>query len=543
MDNDTDVDIIVVGGGSAGCAVAGRLAEHGALKVMLVEAGKAGRDINTRIPAMVAKLVMNPAYDWVLPVEPDASTGGQPGFWPAGKCLGGGSSINGMMYIRGHADDYDAWARLGARGWSYADCLPYFRRMESNPRGGPFHGASGPLKVSESRLDYPLTDAWMESAVAAGVPRCADLNGDGYQAIGVDRVQASQHAGNRWSSADAYVRSGRHGGRLQLTGEARVTRILVENGAACGVELRRDDGSRQTVRAARGVVISAGTMASPKLLMLSGIGPAGRLAAAGVDPLRDLPGVGQNLQDHVGLNVAWEVRGRSFNSDLRGLGPVRAGADYLIRRRGMLTAAISNAQALVRTRRGLSSPNIQIAFSPFSFDILPGGVRQMPKQSMVSMLVCVTHPGSRGTVALRSADPDDPPLIRHELLGDADDLQQICEGVELARRIMAQAPIAEAVVAEAKPGAGIDGEALRDWVRERAISCFHQVGTCRMGEDDMAVVTPELKVRGLEGLWVADCSVMPRQVGANTNATAIMIGDKAADHILADLGLVSAMAA
>lgn len=543
MSGSTDVDIIVVGGGSAGCAVAGRLAEHSALKVMLIEAGKAKPDINTRIPAMVAKLVMNPAYDWVLPVEADASVGGQPGFWPAGKCLGGGSSINGMMYIRGHADDYDAWARLGAKGWGYADCLPYFLRMESNPRGGPFHGSSGPLKVSESRLDYPLTDAWIDSAVAAGVPRCADLNGDGYQAIGVDRVQASQHNGNRWSSADAYVRSDISGGRLQVIDEARVMRIIVENGVACGIELSRPDGTRQTIRSARGVVLSTGALASPKVLMLSGIGPAGQLAALGIDPLRDLPGVGQNLQDHVGLNVAWDVRGRSINSDLRGFGPMRGGIDYLMWRRGMLTAAISNAQALVRTREGLSSPNIQIAFSPFAFEILPGGVRHMPKQSMVSMLVCVMHPGSRGSIALRSANPDDPALIRHELLGDPDDLAQICEGVALARGIMAQQPIAEAVVAEAKPGIGIEGDALREWVRERAISCFHQVGTCRMGTDDMAVVTPELKVRGLEGLWVADCSVMPRQVGANTNATAIMIGDKAASHVLADLGLVAAMAA
>lgn len=531
-----EADIIVIGGGSAGCAVAGRIAADSDLKVLLVEAGKDRLNFNTKVPAGVAKLVMNPEYDWMYPVEPDSSTNGQPSFWPAGKWLGGGSSINGMMYIRGHAADYDRWESLGAEGWGYADCLPYFRRMETNPRPGPFHGKTGPLHVSESRLSYPLTDEWIASAVNAGHPRAADHNGDGRLAEGADHVQASQRDGARWSSADAYVRSGIGGDRLQLLSQAKVRRILVENGQAVGVEVIRADGSRAELRARHGVVLSAGAMGSPKLLMLSGIGDREELAAAGVEPVRHLPGVGKNLQDHVGLNVAWEMRGRSINSDLKGIGPLKVGLEYLLKKSGPLSAAISNAQVMARTGPGLSQPDIQIAFSPFSFDIGEGGERNMPPAPMVSMLVCVMQPKARGALRLRSADPDAPPLIELPLLGGEGDLQRIADGIAIARRIMATDPIAKHVVAEAKPGHGVEGVALVDWIRSRAMSCFHQMGTCRIGTDDLAVVGPDLKVRGLDNLWVADCSVAPTMVSANTNATAIMIGEKAADHVLVALG-------
>lgn len=536
-----EADIIVIGGGSAGCAVAGRIAADSSLRVLLVEAGKDRLDFSTKVPAGVAKLVMNPAYDWCYPVEPDPSTNGHPSFWPAGRWLGGGSSINGMMYIRGHAADYDRWASQGAAGWGYADCLPYFRRMETNPRPGPFHGDSGPLHVSESRLSYSLTGDWIESAVNAGHPRAADHNGDGRLAEGADMVQSSQRDGRRWSSADAYVRSGIGGDRLQLLSEARVRRILVENGQAVGVEVIRADGSRAELRARRGVVLAAGAMGSPKLLMLSGIGDREDLAAAGVEPVRHLPGVGRNLQDHVGLNIAWEMRGRSINSDLTGIGPLKAGLEYLLKKSGPLSAAISNAQVMARTEDGLAQPDIQIAFSPFSFDIGEGGARHMPPVPMISMLVCVMQPKARGALKLRDADPDSPPRIELALLSGEGDLKRIADGIAIARRIMATDPIAKHVVAEAKPGHGVEGGALVEWIRGRAMSCFHQMGTCRMGTDEMAVVGPDLAVHGLRNLWVADCSVAPTMVSANTNATAIMIGEKAADHVMVALGEKPAM--
>ncbi|TNE39304.1 MAG: FAD-binding protein [Sphingomonadales bacterium] len=531
-------DIIVVGGGSAGCAMAGRLAENPNISVLLIEAGGDKADMHTRVPAMVSRLVMNPRYDWMLPVEPDASVKGRADFWPAGKWLGGGSSINGMMYIRGNAHDYDHWAQLGATGWSYDDVLPYFRRMENNPREGRFHGKDGPMRVSESRLRYSVTDRWIESATHAGVPRCADLNGDGRVAEGVDHVQMSQTGGRRWSSADGYIRNGKHGGRLTVMARTSVRRIIVENGRACGVEIMEAGGAVRTIRARRGVVLSAGAMGSPKLLMLSGIGPAAHLREQGLEVVRDAPGVGTNLQDHVGLNIAWKIRGVSLNSEIRGLGLAKAGLEYLVRKTGMLTTAIAHAQAMIYTRPGLPAPNIQLAFSPFAFEVGANGERFLPPESSVSMLVCALHPAARGTLLLRSPDPEASPLIRHRLLGEDDeDLEQIVEGIEIARRIMAQAPLADEVVAEMKPGADIKGDALRDFVRTVAISCFHQVGTCRMGTDAMAVVDPSLRVHGVDGLWVADCSVAPSLVGANTNATAIMIGDKGADHVLAALGM------
>lgn len=532
-------DIIVVGGGSAGCAMAARLTEEGSLSVLLVEGGNGTPSISTRMPAMVAKLVMNTAYDWCLPVEPDHSTTGRPSVWPAGKRLGGGSSINGMMYIRGHARNYDAWADAGAEGWSYKDCLPYFRRMESNPRSDiAFHGQSGPMHVSELRLRYPVTDAWIDSTINAGIPRCHDLNGDGYAAEGADHVQASQRNGNRWSTADGYIRNRDHGGRLEVLCNQRVTRVIIENCQAVGIALIGTKGAQREIRAKQGVVLCAGTMGTPKLLMLSGIGPAAHLKEMGINVLHDSPAVGTDLQDHVGLHIVHEVNCRSIITDMRGLGMIKSGIEYFTHKTGLLTTAIGHAHAMIRTRPELSAPNIQLVFAPFAFEMKENGDRPMPKQSSVSTLVACVHPGARGEITLRSADPTAPPVIRHNLLEDPNDVDQIIEGIAVVRSIMAQSPIAGMIVSEVKPGRSVDDrEAMQAFVRSHAMSLFHPIGTCRMGADEASVVDPNLKVRGLDRLWVADCSIMPSHVGANTNATAIMIGDKGADHVLAGLGL------
>lgn len=532
-------DIVVVGGGTAGCAVAGRLAAAGGCLVTLLEAGDGRTSLNTTVPALVSKLVMNPDFDWMYPTEADPSIGGREDIWPSGKRLGGGSAINGMMYIRGHADDYDRWRDLGAQGWDYDSCLPYFRRMEANPRAGAFHGSSGPVKVSETRLDYPLTDSWIASAQNTGLP-LRDLNGDGREAIGVDRVQQSQWKGRRWSAADAYVRSGMGSGRLEVRDRAAVNRIVIEGGRAVGVEYR--DGHSGEVRridASRGVVLSAGALASPKLLLLSGIGPHAMLRNHEIATIVDLPGVGANLQEHVGIHLVSPVNARTINSDLQGSGPARAVFKYLLSRSGPMTAGIATAQAMLRLDGDLDS-SIQLGFSPFAFEILPTGQRRLRAESAVTILIAALHPRSRGRVSLRSADPKAPPLIEHSLLGDRRDVDLLGRGLERARWIMAAEPMRSLLSGESHPRRELAGEALEDYIRATAFPLFHPVGTCRIGQDDMAVVDPELRVRGVDGLWVADCSVAPELVCANTNATANMLGEKGSDHILARLSPASA---
>ena len=526
-----DFDLIVVGGGSAGCAMAGRLAESGRCRVLLLEAGASDRHYRSLIPALTSAVVQHPDFDWRYVTEPDPSIGGRADVWPGGKRLGGGSAINGMMFIRGHRWDYDNWAALGADGWDYASVLPYFRRMEDNERGADeWRGVGGPVSVSENRARFPITDSWVKAAVEAGHERSPDLNGA--RAEGVDHVQVSQRKGIRCSSAAAYIHRGAHRDRLKVQTEAQVTRILVEQGRAVGVEYVLG-GATRTVRARHGVVLSAGTMNSPRMLMLSGIGPAEHLKAVGVDVVHALPGVGRNLQDHVGTHLVNEVNVPTLNSEAHGLAAVRHVIGFTLRRRGILTTGIAHAQAMVKSRPGLAAPNLQIAFTAFSFDFDETGKLVLRRTPSVSTLVGLMRPSHRGRIMLRSADPFAPPVIDHRQLGSDDDVEQIVEGLEIARNIMAQPAIAPLVTAETRPGRELaTREQLRGYVRMAAIPLYHPVGTCRIGKDELAVVDPDLRVRGLTGLWVADASVMPSLPAANTNATAIMIGDKGADHVL-----------
>jgi len=526
-------DLIVIGGGSAGCAMAGRLSEDGRYNVLLLEAGEKP-DFRNKVPALTSAVVQNPAYDWCYQAEPDPSVGGRADVWPAGKRLGGGSSINGMMFIRGHSWDYDNWARMGATGWDYASVLPYFRRMESNERGGDeWRGSDGPLSVSEGRARYPITTAWIDAAVEAGIRRSQDLNGA--RAEGVDYVQFSQRRGMRCSTATAYIDSARGRKTLSVETGAQVTRILVEDGRAAGVEYVLH-GQKKTVRARRGVVLSAGSMNSPRLLMLSGIGPAAHLQQLGIDVVLDLPGVGRNLQDHVGTHLVNEVNIPTLNSEARGLAGLRHAMRFLFGRQGALTTGIGHAQAFVKSRPGLPAPNIQLAFAAFAFDLDERGKLVLREKPAVSTLIGLMRPRHRGQITLRSADPLAPPVIRHQLLGDDDDVEQIVEGFGIARDIMAQPAIAPFILSEVRPGAALGPEQLRDYVRMAGFTLYHPVGTCKIGQDEMAVVDPDLKLRGLDGLWVADASVMPSLPSGNTNATAIMIGDKGAAHVLKALG-------
>lgn len=525
-------DLIVVGAGSAGCAMAGRLAEAG-LKVLLLEAGKSDRHYKLRVPALTSSVVQNPDFDWKYQAEADPSIGGRSDVWPGGKRLGGGSSINGMMYVRGHRWDYQNWVEMGAQGWSYDEILPYFRRMERNSAGADaWRGDSGPVGVSGSRIHYPIVDDWIRAAEAWGVPRTRDHNGEN-PAEGTDYAQLTQWNGLR-SSATGYLKLPAARDNLVVWTEVVVRRLKIENGRAVGVVCDRD-GQTLDLRSKYGVVLSAGAMNTPRLLMLSGIGPGEHLQAMGLEVLRDLPGVGANLQEHVGTHVVNDVNTPTINSEARGLAAARHVFDFMLRRRGILTTSVGHAQAYLRTRPGLPAPNIQISFTAFAFDLDGQGRLVLRHDPAVSTVVCVARPQSRGRLSLRSADPFAPPKIEHQLLGVEDDLDQLVEGLEIARQIMAQDAIRPYVVSEVRPGTGDNKEALRQFARMASIPLYHPVGTCRMGQGDDAVVDPALRLRGVDGLWVADASVMPSLPIGNTNATSILIGDKGADHVLRGL--------
>jgi choline dehydrogenase len=523
-------DLIVIGGGSAGAACAARLAEGGK-RVLLVEAGKGARDIRTTIPALMSGLVFKPDFDWCYMGEPDPSVGGRPDVWPAAKRLGGGSAINGMMFIRGHPWDYDHWADLGATGWDYAGVLPYFRRLEHNARGADeWRGAGGPVSVSDVRSRYDVTERWVEAAVQARIPRSHDLNGE--QAEGVDFIQLSQRRGLRASTAAAYLSPPPDG--LEIIDQAEVLQIEVEGGRAVGVTLRRG-GIERSIRARAGVVLSTGALNTPRLLMLSGIGPGSHLKKLGIEVIANLPGVGGNLQEHPACHLVNEVSARTLNLDARGVAGLLQVLKLACAGSGALTTGIGHAQAFVRSRKGLPAPNLQLAFSAFAFDVTPQGNLALRPQSSISTLVGLMRPSSRGRISLRSPDPADKPKIEHRLLGSEDDAEQLVEGLRIARKIAAQAALAPAVTGEVRPGAEATGKkALGAYVRAETIPMFHPVGTAKMGpaRDKAAVVGPDLKLRGINRLWVADASIMPTIPQGNTNATAIMIGEKGSDLVL-----------
>jgi len=530
---DRQPDIIVVGGGSAGCAMAGRLAESG-LKILLLEAGKTGSHIRLKVPALVSSVVQNPDFDWAYKAEPDPSIGGRADVWPGGKRLGGGSSINGMIYVRGHRHDYDNWVRMGAAGWSYDDCLPYFRRMERFEHGAnPWRGDSGPIGVSDPRVHYPIVDAWVKAAADLGVPRTPDHNGE-HPGEGTDHAQATQRFGLR-SAAANYLKLPRAVPNLRVELESPVSRILFEGRRAVGVEVLRD-GRRQELRARHGVVLSAGAMNSPRLLMLSGIGGGEELRAHGIEVLVDRPGVGGNLQEHVGVHVVNGVNTPTINSEAHGLAALRNGVDFLLRRRGILTASMAHGQTFLRTKADAPAPNLQISFTAFAFDLDAEGKLQMRRSPAVSTVVCLARPQSRGRLSLRSADPLAPPVIRHELLGVEDDVDQIMDGIRHVRRILDHPLMRGYITEDVRPDRAMEGEALRAYVHLAGFPLYHPVGTCRIGGEEDGVVDADLRLRGVEGLWVADASVMPTLPVGNTNATAIMIGDKGAAHVIASLG-------
>ena len=523
-------DIIVIGGGSAGCVIANRLSEQTECRVLLLEAGRSDKHLFTRIPAASPLAVSSPNFNWLYEIQPDASRNNLVDMWPAGRCLGGGSAINGMMFIRSHPWDFQHWHSLGNSGWDYDNVLPYFKRLENNERGANSHrGANGPQHVSEVRCSLPITDAWMQAAEQAGVPRSQDLNGENPD--GVDYCQLSQQNGLRQSTGHAYVWPVlKQRDNLTLKLNAEVSRIITENGRATGVEYLQD-GQSQIVKANQGVVLSAGAVASPKILMLSGVGDAKQLQEKEIPVITDVPGVGKNLQEHPALNLELRVNGRTLSSDQGFFRNIKHGLNFIFRRRGPLTTSIGHAQALVKTRPDLEAPNIQIILTPFSFEKTAEKIK-ISKEEAMGFAIGLMRPRSRGQILLASAKTGDKPIIQHQLLGNDEDIKELIEGFRFSRKIVQQEVFKPYLVKEIFPGSAMDtDEEIETLARNSAFPMYHPVGTCKMGNDDMAVVDHKLKVKGMQNLWVADASIMPTLTSGNTNATVIMIGEKASDLI------------
>jgi choline dehydrogenase len=521
----SEFDVVIVGAGSAGCALAGRLSEDPSLRVLLLEAGGSDDVLEVQVPAGLYK-TWRTRLDWNYTTEPQPGLGGRKLFWPRGKLLGGSSSINAMIYIRGARADYDEWADLtGDKSWSYDHVLPLFRRMEDNARGADrFHGVGGPLRVEDLRSPHPWTRAVVQSAVAAGYPRNDDFNGATQEGVG--QYQVTQKRGRRWSSADAYLHPAERRPNLTVRTGALTTRVLVSGGRATGVEYR-SGGRVHTVHATREVVLSGGAVNSPQLLMLSGIGPAEHLRSVGVDVVHDLPGVGGGLQDHPLVPVVWNVR--SGKSLIRAESP-SGYAKWFGARRGPLTSNLAEAGLFTRSAPELAEPDLQYHFLPVKFW---KQAEVDPDVDAFTAAVVLVRVHSRGSVRLRSADPSWAPAIDAGYLTDERDLDALVVGVEKARDIASGGPLAAVLADEWSPGGSVHGrDALRETVRNTLESLYHPTSSCRMGTDEQAVVDSELRVRGIAGLRVVDASVMPTLVRGNTNAPTIMIAERAADLIL-----------
>ena len=525
-----EADYVVVGAGSAGCVLANRLSEGGA-KVLLLEAGPRDWHPMIHVPAGVLKLLYHPRLNWNYASDPDPGVGGRSIHWPRGRVLGGSSSINGMLWIRGNAADYDAWAQMGCTGWSFADVLPYFKSIERYAPGTEERGKQGPILVEDYRTTLALTHRFVAAAQEIGIPFTKDLNGR--QQEGVGYSQMSRNGRFRGSTARTFLAEARARPNLRVETKALASRLICDGKRCVGIVIRQGGRDRE-VRASREVILSAGTINSPHLLQVSGIGPAAHLKSIGVAVVHDLPGVGANLSDHYAVRISHRVKNAvSINELSRGLRLGREVGRWLTTGRGALTFGVSSAQAFARSREGLASPDLQLLFSPASYDQNKFGA--LERQPGMTIAVSIARPESRGTILAKSPDPFERPSLQPRYLSAGNDLGVALAGVALARRVFAAPALAAHSLGEITPGAGvISRDELAQFVRTQGTTIYHIVGTCKMGEDPMAVVDSRLKVRGLAGLRVIDASVMPTVTTANTNAPTIMIAEKGAAMIRQD---------
>jgi choline dehydrogenase len=535
MPNPASYDYIVVGAGSAGAVVANRLTESGAHRVLLLEAGTEGSNFFwSRVPVGVAKMIDNPAVNWCYSSEPDEGSGGRRIDVPRGKMLGGSSSINGMVFIRGQAEDYDHWAQLGNRGWSYQDVLPIFKRMERYEGGSDqFRGRNGILRVSDTpRHKVPLLEMIIEAAGKLGLPFNPDQNGATQEGIGMSQVTIAR--GRRQSTAFCYLDPVRSRPNLAVVQGAMAESLVLEGKRCVGVRYSVG-GDRHEARAEREVIVSGGSINSPKLLELSGIGQPELLRARGVTPLHELRGVGENLRDHYSPRVKFAIAGKNltFNDNARGWRLAREAMKYALKGEGFLASTSVPIRMYFRSRPGLETPDCTVSIAPFLYEMI-GRQRRVSRRKGITMNVNVLRSESTGSIHIKSPDPAEPPAIRFNFLSTEHDRAGVLAAIRKGRELMATSPLKEVTGEEIVPGAQLKtDDELLDWVRKTAETTYHPVGTCKMGSDAMAVVDRELKVHGIEALRVADASIMPTLTSGNTNAPSIMIGEKCAEMVLA----------
>ncbi|NOD30417.1 GMC family oxidoreductase [Ruegeria atlantica] len=528
-----EVDYAVVGAGSSGCVIANRLSADPNTTVALLEAG--GRDTNPwiHIPVGYFKTMHNPSVDWCYRTEPDPGLNGRSIDWPRGKVLGGSSSLNGLLYVRGQKEDYDRWRQMGNVGWGWDDVLPLFKRSEDQERGeDPYHGVGGPLSVSNMRIQRPICDAWVAAAQAAGYPFNPDYNGADQEGVGY--FQLTTRNGRRCSSAVAYLKPIRNRQNLNIITNALVTRITLDGKQATGLVYRDRAGNEKTVKVRREIILSGGAINSPQILMLSGIGDPDHLKKNGIDPVHALPNVGKRLQDHLQARLVFKCNEPTLNDEVRSLiNQARIALKYALFRAGPMTMAASLATGFMKTRPDVETPDIQFHVQPWSADSPGEGVHPF---SAFTMSVCQLRPESRGELHLNGPDPSQHVKIIPNYLSTETDCRTIVDGVNIARRIAQHNPLASKISEEFRPTSQLstdDYEGTLDWVRSNSVSIYHPTGTCAMGTNETAVVDPALKVHGIGNLRVADCSIMPEIVSGNTNAPAIMIGEKASDLLTA----------
>ena len=530
-----DCDLVIVGGGSAGCVLANRLSADGRLRVVLLEAGPRDSNPWIHIPIGYGKTMWDKTVNWAFFTEPDPNMNGRRIYWPRGKVLGGSSSINGLIAIRGQSEDYDCWEKLGCPGWGWSSVLPYFRKLENNPdhAADQAHGANGPVSVTSIRAKHELIEAVIESAKVLGVPETKDFNGGNQEGVGY--YQLTTRNGLRMSAAKAYLKPARKRQNLRLLTDAHVTELIFDGKRAVGVRYRAD-GENHEIRAKRGVILSAGALQSPQLLMLSGIGSAAHLQEHGIPVRVDRPAVGANLQDHLQIRLIYKCsKPVTTNDQLNSLfGRALIGMQWLFLRRGPLAVGINQGGLFTTVLRNESTTSdIQFHIATLSADL--AGAKPHPFSGF-TLSVCQLRPSSRGCVKLASANPLEAPLMYANYLDTDLDRRCVTAAMAFARKLAATQPLNSYVAEEFLPGISTTTDSdLLEFARNYGATIFHPSGTCRMGADMDAVVDPRLRVRGIDNLWVVDCSIMPTLVSGNTNLPVIMIAEKASDMIMEEV--------